>query len=344
MHRLIASSCLHIINHFHSLEPPETAENGEGGGGPHWDGPPSPGLLTAGVQVFPAPRNQTIPWSLTPLAWPMLSHSLLPSPKKLLEGMVYSTEPPALLSLSLLNSFHLPRPSHTTCPRPTPHGSLAHAWSQPPSLSTQLHKSEDGTFSPYLLLHQPSILDTPNPLILPPKHTSNSSAPHHSHPSPGGPTPCTLPGSLQSWPTLQPEGHSVPKIMVSCCPTPSPPLRGDFPDPSTLLSGKRPKSLSYLQGPVQVTWTLASLQAPALPLLCSFECTMPPLAYKRCPQVSLLEHSPTSVPPVQPQRAMPEPWPGSVLSRKLAYFHWHLQLSSESCLRVSDSLTPATVL
>lgn len=137
---------------------------GRGGVDPTGMGLRALGCLLLVCKSF-LPR-ETKPSLCPSLAWPMLSHSLLPSPRKLLEGMVYSTDSPALLSPSLLYSFHLPRPSHTTCPRPTPHGSLARAWSQPPSSSVDSRTSQKTELSlRYLLLHQPSILDTPNPLI-----------------------------------------------------------------------------------------------------------------------------------------------------------------------------------
>lgn len=137
MHRLIASSCLHIINHFHSSEPWQAAE--WRGNMTTWDGPRRSGCpLVLLAQVFPEKTNKP---SLHPsLSLPTALSPSLPLPSKLLEGIVYSHG----LHLSLSTS---PRPLSPPpslehhLPQTPLYDSLSHAWSSFKPPSTELSKS-----------------------------------------------------------------------------------------------------------------------------------------------------------------------------------------------------------
>lgn len=137
MHRLIASSCLHIINHFHSSEPWQAAE--WRGNMTTWDGPRRSGCpLVLLAQVFPEKTNKP---SLHPsLSLPTALSPSLPLPSKLLEGIVYSRG----LHLSLSTS---PRPLSPPpslehhLPQTSLYDSLSHAWSSFKPPSTELSKS-----------------------------------------------------------------------------------------------------------------------------------------------------------------------------------------------------------
>lgn len=137
MHGLIASSCLHIINHFHSSEPWQAAE--WRGNMTTWDGPRRSGCpLVLLAQVFPEKTNKP---SLHPsLSLPTALSPSLPLPSKLLEGIVYSRG----LHLSLLTS---PRPLSPPpslkhhLPQTSLYDSLSHAWSSFKPPSTELSKS-----------------------------------------------------------------------------------------------------------------------------------------------------------------------------------------------------------
>lgn len=115
MHGLIASSCLHIINHFHSSEPWQAAE--WRGNMTTWDGPRRSGCpLVLLAQVFPEKTNKP---SLHPsLSLPTALSPSLPLPSKLLEGIVYSRGLHLSLSRPLLVHYRLHHLSNTTCPRP----------------------------------------------------------------------------------------------------------------------------------------------------------------------------------------------------------------------------------
>lgn len=116
MHRLIASSCLHIINHFHSSEPWQAAE--WRGNMTTWDGPWRSGYpLILLAQVFPFLKKQT--------NHPFIPHSpcLLPSPLLFPFPASFSKESSILvdsisLSRPLLVHYRLHHLSNTTCPRP----------------------------------------------------------------------------------------------------------------------------------------------------------------------------------------------------------------------------------
>lgn len=137
MHGLIASSCLHIINHFHSSEPWQAAE--WRGNMTTWDGPRRSGCpLVLLAQVFPEKTNKP---SLHPsLSLPTALSPSLPLPSKLLEGIVYSHG----LHLSLSTS---PRPLSPPpslkhhLPQTSLYDSLSHAWSSFKPPSTELSKS-----------------------------------------------------------------------------------------------------------------------------------------------------------------------------------------------------------
>lgn len=137
MHGLIASSCLHIINHFHSSEPWQAAE--WRGNMTTWDGPRRSGCpLVLLAQVFPEKTNKP---SLHPsLSLPTALSPSLPLPSKLLEGIVYSRG----LHLSLSTS---PRPLSPPpslehhLPQTSLYDSLSHAWSSFKPPSTELSKS-----------------------------------------------------------------------------------------------------------------------------------------------------------------------------------------------------------
>lgn len=137
MHRLIASSCLHIINHFHSSEPWQEAE--WRGNMTTWDGPRRSGCpLVLLAQVFPEKTNKP---SLHPsLSLPTALSPSLPLPSKLLEGIVYSRG----LHLSLSTS---PRPLSPPpslkhhLPQTSLYDSLSHTWSSFKPPSTELSKS-----------------------------------------------------------------------------------------------------------------------------------------------------------------------------------------------------------
>lgn len=137
MHGLIASSCLHIINHFHSSEPWQEAE--WRGNMTTWDGPRRSGCpLVLLAQVFPEKTNKP---SLHPsLSLPTALSPSLPLPSKLLEGIVYSRG----LHLSLSTS---PRPLSPPpslkhhLPQTSLYDSLSHAWSSFKPPSTELSKS-----------------------------------------------------------------------------------------------------------------------------------------------------------------------------------------------------------
>lgn len=137
MHGLIASSCLHIINHFHSSEPWQAAE--WRGNMTTWDGPRRSGCpLVLLAQIFPEKTNKP---SLHPsLSLPTALSPSLPLPSKLLEGIVYSRG----LHLSLSTS---PRPLSPPpslkhhLPQTSLYDSLSHAWSSFKPPSTELSKS-----------------------------------------------------------------------------------------------------------------------------------------------------------------------------------------------------------
>lgn len=137
MHGLIASSCLHIINHFHSSEPWQAAE--WRGNMTTWDGPRRSGCpLVLLAQVFPEKTNKP---SLHPsLSLPTALSPSLPLPSKLLEGIVYSRG----LHLSLSTS---PRPLSPPpslkhhLPQTSLYDSLSHTWSSFKPPSTELSKS-----------------------------------------------------------------------------------------------------------------------------------------------------------------------------------------------------------
>lgn len=137
MHGLIASSCLHIINHFYSSEPWQAAE--WRGNMTTWDGPRRSGCpLVLLAQVFPEKTNKP---SLHPsLSLPTALSPSLPLPSKLLEGIVYSRG----LHLSLSTS---PRPLSPPpslkhhLPQTSLYDSLSHAWSSFKPPSTELSKS-----------------------------------------------------------------------------------------------------------------------------------------------------------------------------------------------------------
>lgn len=137
MHGLIASSCLHIINHFHSSEPWQATE--WRGNMTTWDGPRRSGCpLVLLAQVFPEKTNKP---SLHPsLSLPTALSPSLPLPSKLLEGIVYSRG----LHLSLSTS---PRPLSPPpslkhhLPQTSLYDSLSHAWSSFKPPSTELSKS-----------------------------------------------------------------------------------------------------------------------------------------------------------------------------------------------------------
>lgn len=139
MHGLIASSCLHIINHFHSSEPWQAAE--WRGNMTTWDGPRRSGCpLVLLAQVFPEKTNKP---SLHPsLSLPTALSPSLPLPSKLLEGIVYSRGLHLSLSLSTSPRPLSPPPSlKHHLPQTSLYDSLSHAWSSFKPPSTELSKS-----------------------------------------------------------------------------------------------------------------------------------------------------------------------------------------------------------
>lgn len=139
MHRLIASSCLHIINHFHSSEPWQAAE--WRGNMTTWDGPRRSGCpLVLLAQIFPEKTNKP---SLHPsLSLPTALSPSLPLPSKLLEGIVYSRGLHLSLSLSTSPRPLSPPPSlKHHLPQTSLYDSLSHAWSSFKPPSTELSKS-----------------------------------------------------------------------------------------------------------------------------------------------------------------------------------------------------------
>lgn len=139
MHGLIASSCLHIINHFHSSEPWQAAE--WRGNMTTWDGPRRSGCpLVLLAQVFPEKTNKP---SLHPsLSLPTALSPSLPLSSKLLEGIVYSRGLHLSLSLSTSPRPLSPPPSlKHHLPQTSLYDSLSHAWSSFKPPSTELSKS-----------------------------------------------------------------------------------------------------------------------------------------------------------------------------------------------------------
>lgn len=140
MHGLIASSCLHIINHFHSSEPWQAAE--WRGNMTTWDGPRRSGCpLILLAQVFPFLKKQT--------NHPFIPHSpcLLPSPLLFPFPASFSKESSILVDSISLSLSTSPRPLSPPpslehhLPQTSLYDSLSHAWSSFKPPSTELSKS-----------------------------------------------------------------------------------------------------------------------------------------------------------------------------------------------------------